>query len=145
MTRRRIAALFSLLACLALLAGCGSSSSKSTSSAAETTPAQSSSSTTVTSTPSSTSTTTSTSSAPSGAPETSDVKVAVEECKRIIQAESKLSSGAKSKLEAACSEAAKGNTGAVTKAAREVCEETIDSSSIPTSAKEAAKADCQKS
>jgi hypothetical protein len=143
MTRRRIVPLLSLLACLALLAGCGSSSSKTTSSAAETTPAQSStptSSSSTSSTPSTTSTSSGTPSLPAG-----DVKVAVEECKRIIQSESKLSSGAKSKLEGACAEAAKGNTGAVTKAAREVCEETIDNSSIPTSAKEAAKADCQKS
>jgi hypothetical protein len=72
------------------------------------------------------------------------VKAAVETCKQIISSQSKLSQGAKEKLEGACSKAAKGDTAAVKKAAREVCEEVINTSSIPSAAKEQALASCRK-
>jgi len=75
----------------------------------------------------------------------SEVKEAVAECKKIIQGESKLPSGAKAKLEGACAEAAKGDTAAVKKAAREVCEEVISKSGVPNgAAKEAALKACRK-
>jgi hypothetical protein len=139
MTRPRMALVCALVACLLLVAGCGSSSSSNGSS--------SNTSATTSSAPaseagSSSSTTSSTSTGSTAVP-SSEVKAAVEECKSIISSETKLTSGAKEKLEGACAEAAKGNTAAVKKAALEVCEETIDNSSLPTSAKEQAEKDCQ--
>jgi hypothetical protein len=156
---RRIALVCAVIACLLLVAGCGSSSSSNSGSSntggsntggsnSGSSNTGSSSSAATSSTPasetgSSPSTTSSTSTGSTAVP-SSEVKAAVEECKNIISSENKLTSGAKEKLEGACAEAAKGNTAAVTKAAREVCEETIDNSALPTSAKEAAKKDCQK-
>jgi hypothetical protein len=133
MTRRRYPLPIAALACVALLAGCGSSSSNSTSTASSSPAAQ---------TGSTAAKSTSTPAVPSGSAE---VKAATAECKQIIQQESKLPSGAKSKLEGACSKAAEGDTNAVKVAAREVCEEVIDKSQVPngTSKEEALKA-CRK-
>jgi hypothetical protein len=128
-----------LLLCGALLAGCGSggssSSGKSSSTPAQSssTPAQSGS--TAGSQPSSSAT-------PAGSPQ---IKEAVAQCKQIIQSQSKLPASAKTKLEGACEQAAKGNTNAVKLAAREVCEEVIKKSPVPnSSAKETALAACRK-
>jgi hypothetical protein len=113
----------------ALLAGCGGGSSSSKSTA---TPAQSGSTA---------SSQTSGSAPAAGSPQ---IKEAVARCKQIIQAESKLPASAKTKLEGACEQAAKGNTNAVKVVAREVCEEVINSSSVPNgSAKEAALKACR--
>jgi hypothetical protein len=131
MTPTRLTPLAALL-CLVLLAGCGSSSS-------------SSSSTTTTSSSSAPASgqSTSTPSIPTGS--SAQVAAAVAECKSLIAAQTKLPEGAKHKLEGACSKAAKGDTAAVKQAAREVCEEVIDTSSIPNgTAKEAAKSACKK-
>jgi hypothetical protein len=68
----------------------------------------------------------------------------VEECKQIVASESKLPARAKEKLQGACSKAAKGDTNAVKRVAREVCEEVIGKSPLPASAREAADANCRK-
>ncbi|HEX4438194.1 MAG TPA: hypothetical protein VH061_15525 [Solirubrobacteraceae bacterium] len=135
MTRRRYPLPIAALACVALLAGCGSSSSNSTSTASSSPAAQTGST-------AAKSTSSSTPAVPTGSAE---VKAAVAECKQIIQEQSKLPSGAKSKLEGACSKAANGDTNAVKVAAREVCEEVIDKSAVPDgSAKEEALKACRK-
>ncbi len=126
MTRRRIPPLLLALCCGALIGGCGSgSSTKST--AATTTPAAT---TTTTSTP-----------IPTGA---ANVQQAVQECKHLVQTQTKLTPGAKAKLEGVCEKAAKGDSAAVKQAAREVCEEVINSSSVPAGpAREQALAACK--
>jgi hypothetical protein len=130
MNRTRYSLPIAAVLCAALLAGCGGGSSSSSSKPA--TPAQSGS----------TASSQSSSSAPAaGSPQ---IKEAVARCKQIIQAESKLPASAKTKLEGACQQAAKGNTTAVKVVAREVCEEVINSSSVPNgSAKESALKACR--
>jgi hypothetical protein len=117
-----------------LIAGCGSSSSTTTSSQSTSTPAAASSTPTAT----------------SGAKITGagvaipNVQAAVAACKQAIQAQTTLSAGAKSKLEAICEKAAKGDTTAVRQAAREVCEEVIKTSAVPAGpAREQALAACK--
>jgi hypothetical protein len=135
MDRQRLMLPAAALACMALLAGCGSSNSSSSSS--------SPTGSTAGSTAAQTGSTSSSSSAPVAG--SAEVKEAVVECKKIIRDESKLPSGAKEKLEGACADAAKGNTAAVKKAAQEVCEEVIDKSSVAQgAAKEAALKACKK-
>jgi len=129
MTGQRFSMFLAMVSCLAVLAGCGSSSSSSSSTPATTTAAASS---------------TSTPSIPSGTPSSAQIQAAVEQCKTIIAAESKLPQGAKEKLEGACSKAAKGDTAAVKQAAREVCEEVINSSPLPAAAKTQALPNCKK-
>ncbi|MGO9490606.1 MAG: hypothetical protein ACLQBB_16495 [Solirubrobacteraceae bacterium] len=115
------------LACAALLAGCGSRSSSTTSGTTGSTAAQTSPAT-----------------SPTGGP-SAQIQAAVSECKRIIQSQSKLPASAKVKLEGACAKAAEGDTAAVKKAAREVCEEVIAESSLPSGAtREAALAACRR-
>lgn len=136
MDRQRLMLPVAALAGIALLAGCGSSNSSSSSSSSSTA-AKTGSQTS--STPAQTS---SSSAPPAGS---SEVKEAVAECKKIIQGESKLPSAAKGKLEGACAEAAKGDTAAVKKAAREVCEEVIGKAGVlDGAAKEAALRSCRK-
>jgi hypothetical protein len=130
MTRRRYPLPLAVLACAALLAGCGSSNSSKSSSTGGSTPAGQ---------------TGSTSSGAPGLTTPSQIKAATEECKRIIQSQAKLPASAKEKLEGACAKAAKGDTAAVKQAAREVCEEVINKSQVPAgSAKQAALAACRK-
>ncbi|MCW3034635.1 MAG: hypothetical protein QOK19_2672 [Solirubrobacteraceae bacterium] len=131
MNRTRYSLPIAVLLCGALLAGCGGGSSSSSKSSS--TPAQGAS--------------TAGSKTPSGAPAAGspEIKEAIAECKQIIQSQSKLPASAKTRLEGACEQAAKGNTNAVKLAAREVCEEVIDKSSVPNgSAKEAALKACRK-
>jgi hypothetical protein len=119
----------------ALVAGCGSSSS-TTSSQSTSTPAA------TTSTPAATSSTPAATS-PSGVPAV-DVQAAVAACKQAIQSQTTLPAGAKSKLEAICGRAAKGDTSAVKQAGREVCEEVIKNSKVPAGpAQEQALASCR--
>jgi hypothetical protein len=118
-----------------LVAGCGSSSSTTTSSQSTSTPAAASSTSTTTTTPATT--------AGSGVA-IPNVQAAVAACKQTIQSQTTLSAGAKSKLEAVCSKAAKGDTTAVKQAAREVCEEVIKTSAVPAGpAREQALAACK--
>jgi hypothetical protein len=140
MIQSRFLWLGGLLACAALIAGCGSSSSttssQSTSSAASSTPAATTSSTSSPTQSAPTSTGTPTNSA--------TIQAAIAACKQTIAAESTLPAGAKAKLEAVCGKAAKGDTAAVKQAAREVCEEVINKSPIPAGAsKEQALASCK--
>ncbi|MHB8532628.1 MAG: hypothetical protein ACYDC2_07895 [Solirubrobacteraceae bacterium] len=131
MNPRRLRTLLSIALCAALLAGCGSSSksASSSSSSAAGAPASSPSTSTAGKAPAS----------------STEVKAATEECKHIIAGASKLTSGAKQKLEGACSAAAHGELGKVKTVAKEVCEEAINSSkALPASLKEKALAACNK-
>jgi hypothetical protein len=131
-TRHLLSLAAAALACALVIAGCGSSSSKSSTSTAA--PAA---------TQSSTSTGTGSSTSTGSASSSSEIAAAVSECKQLISSESKLPSGAKKKLEGACAAAAKGDTSAIKRAAREVCEEVINTASLPASSKEQALASCQ--
>lgn len=118
------------LICAAVLSGCGSSSRSSSSGASSSSAAPPSSKTSSAAAPSTGGT---------------SIKEAIAECKRVIQSQSKLPASAKTKLEGACSEAAKGNTQAVKSAAREVCEEVIEKAALGNSAaKEEALKACKK-
>ncbi len=137
MIRRRSSWLIGLFLCAALIAGCGSSSS--TTSSQSSTPAATTSSTPAATTTSSTTSTTSSSAVPPA-----NIAAAVATCKSQIEAQSTLRAGAKSKLEAVCEKAAKGDTAAVKVAAREVCEEVIKNSPVPAgAAQEQALAACK--
>jgi ABC-type phosphate transport system substrate-binding protein len=116
------------------LAGCGGGSSSSAKTTAP--PAATSGSTSSTGA----STTGSTSTVPA------NLKQAVAECHRLIKSDKSLPPTAKEKLENACEEAGKGNTAAVKRAAREVCEEVVSSSPLPanSSARQQALAACKK-
>jgi hypothetical protein len=134
MIRRPAGLLAAPLALAMLLAGCGGGSSTTT---ARTQPT----STPASSTPATTSGTASTPSvkAPANIPQ------AVEACKQAIRAQQNLPATAKSKLEAVCAKAASGDTAAVKKAAREVCEEVIARTSVPAGvSKDQALAACRK-
>ena len=136
MIRSRSSWLVGVLACGALIAGCGSSSS--------TTSTQSSTASSTGAAPA----TTSTSSTPgkSSAPALTGAALtqAVTICKHQIKAQATLPASAKSKLEGVCEEAAKGNSVAVKKAAREVCEEVVNGAKVPAGAsKEQALAACK--
>jgi len=116
-----------------LIAGCGSSSSTTTSSQSTSTPAAAS-------TPAATSTPTTT----GAGPVAPNLQAAVAACKQAIQAQRTLTAGAKSKLEAICGKAAKGDTAAIKQAAREVCEEVVKTSAVPAGpAREQALAACK--
>ncbi len=137
MIRRRSSWLIGLFLCAVLIAGCGSSSS--TTSSQSSTPAATTSSTPAATTTSSTTSTTSSSAVPPA-----NIAAAVATCKSQIEAQSTLPAGAKSKLEAVCEKAAKGDTAAVKVAAREVCEEVIKNSPVPAgAAQEQALAACK--
>jgi hypothetical protein len=80
----------------------------------------------------------------SGVP--ANLQKAVAECHHLIESQKALSATAKTKLSEACDKAGKGDTQAVKKAAREVCEEVVQKagSALPASAKETALAACRK-
>lgn len=125
----------------ALIAGCGSSSSITSS----TTSSQSSTPATTSSTPAASTSSTTQSTSTSTAVPPANIAQAIATCKSQIQAQSTLPAGAKTKLEAVCEKAAKGDTAAVKVAAREVCEEVIKNSSVPASAQQQALAACKAS
>ena len=134
MIRSRFLWLVGVLACGALIAGCGSSSSTSSSTASTTSKPAATTSTT------STTATTSSTPALSGAALTQAVSL----CKNQIKAQTTLPAGAKSKLEGVCEKAAKGDSAAVKQVAREVCEEVVNSSKVPGgAAKEQALSACK--
>jgi hypothetical protein len=121
-----------------LIAGCGSSSSTTSSSQSTSSPAAAGSA------PTSTPTSPSGATTPGAGVAVPNVGAAVAACKRTIHSQSTLTAGAKSKLEAVCGKAAKGDTAAVHKAAQEVCEEVIRTSAVPAgSAREHALAACK--
>jgi hypothetical protein len=122
MTRRPTALLAAALLAGALLAGCGGGGSSAGTSAAGQN--------------------TSSPPAASSTPTSAAGLAAVTACKQAIQAQTALPQSAKEKLERVCGKAASGDQAAVRKVAREVCEEAINDASIPTSAKEQAKAAC---
>jgi hypothetical protein len=137
MIRRPVAWLALLLLAGALLAGCGSGSSTTT---ATTTTSQSTSTPAATA-PAGGSTAPTT---PSGTSAIASPQ-AVDACKQAIRSQKTLPPNAKSKLEAVCVKAANGDTAAVRKAAREVCEEVINRSPVPAGAsKDQALAACRK-
>jgi predicted lipid-binding transport protein (Tim44 family) len=122
MMRRHLTWLAMTLTSGVLLAGCGGGGSSTTTSHSSSTPATS------TATPAPTSSTPATG---AGAASGAAIQRAVAACKRTIQAEPSLSARAKSKLEAICGKAAKGDAAAVRKAAQEVCAEVINGSALP--------------
>ncbi len=130
MNCRRRSLPIAMLACAALLAGCGSGGGNGSSTGASSTGA------------------TTASTAQSGSkliPKSgSEIVRAIAECRQIIASQKTLSSGAKAKLKGACAQAAKGNTVAVKKAAREVCEEVVSTSAELGGAKERALKACRK-
>jgi hypothetical protein len=117
------------LSAAALLGGCGGSSKSSSSSSTAGGAAGSTLST-------------STAGGAPGSPAAG--AAAITACKQAIQAQTTLPATAKAKLEAVCGKAASGDQAAVRKAAKEVCEEVINKSSIPSSAKERALQTCRK-
>jgi hypothetical protein len=122
--------LVTVLSTAALLAGCGGSSkSSSGTSGASTAGAASTPST-----------------SPAGVAPGSGAagEAAIAACKQAIQAQTTLPATAKAKLEAVCGKAASGDQAAVRTAAKEVCEEVIQKSAIPSSAKERALQTCRK-
>jgi hypothetical protein len=125
------------------IAGCGSSSSSSSTSSQSSSPAATSG-TTTSSTPVSTGTTSSAPSTTSGAPSSAAVADAVAECKSVIKEAPTLGASTKAKVEAICNKAADGDLAGARTAAKEVCEEVINSSPIPAGAiKEHALAACK--
>jgi len=122
------------------IAGCGSSSSSSsTSSSTAATTA------TTSSTPaSSTGTTSSTPSTTPNPASSAGLADAVAECKSVIKEAPTLGASTKAKVEAICNKAADGDLAGARAAAKEVCEEVINSSPIPAGAiKERALAACK--
>jgi len=114
-----------LLGCAALLAGCGGSGGSGTS--GKTAPAHSSSSAGVL----------------AGA--SPQVQAGLRECLKLVQQQHKLPAASRAKLETACTKAAEGDSAAVRKAAREVCEEVIGGSGLGNGpARQAALAACRK-
>jgi hypothetical protein len=114
------------LAAGVLLAGCGSSSSSSTSASTSSTGAGSTTASTT------------------GSTTSQATAAAVESCRRGAKAIPTLSSATRSKIEAICDKAASGEPAAVRTAAREVCEEIVKASPLPSgSAKQHAIAGCK--
>jgi len=124
------------------IAGCGSSSSSSSTSSQSSSPAATSG-TTSSSTPASTGTTSTPGTTPNPA-SSAAVADAVAECKSVIKEAPTLGASTKAKVEAICNKAADGDLAGARAAAKEVCEEVINSSPIPAGAiKEHALAACK--
>jgi hypothetical protein len=133
MIRRPVAWLTVTLLGGALLAGCGGSSTSSSQSSS-TPPATT---TAATSTAGSTGTTTSAARSPAA------TQQAIEACKHRVQAATGLPASSKARLEGICAKAASGNTPEVKKAVGELCQEAVNRSGLPKSAKEEALATCR--
>jgi hypothetical protein len=69
----------------------------------------------------------------------------VAECKSVIKRAPTLSASLRGKVEAICNKAASGNIAAARAAAREVCDEVINSTPIPKAEKAQALAACKTS
>lgn len=119
---RKLSPALVVLACAALLAGCGSSSSSSSSTAK-----------------------TAGSTSPPVTTGTSKVPAAtVEKCKRGVNALPTLSQKTKGRLESICEKAASGDAAAARTAAREGCEEIVKASPLPAgAARDRALAGCK--
>ena len=113
MIRKLSPALLVVLACAALLAGCGSSSSSSSSGTVKTAGSTSSPATT-------------------GATKVS--AAAAERCKHGVNVLPTLSQETKSRLESICEKAASGDAATARTAAREGCEEIVKASPLPAGA-----------
>jgi hypothetical protein len=119
-------ALLTALACVALLAGCGSSSSSSSSTAK-----------TLGATP------TSPSSTPTTGPKNLSA-ASIERCKHGLNVLPNLPQKTKSRLESICEKAASGDAAAARAATREGCEEIIRASPLPAgAARDRALAGCK--
>jgi hypothetical protein len=71
------------------------------------------------------------------------IKLAITTCLRTIQAAPGLTTSQKTKLEAICGKAAKGDRASVRKVAEEVCAEILRGSGGPSTAREQAIAACK--
>jgi hypothetical protein len=123
----------------ALLAGCGSGTSTTTNSQSSPTPAATGQAGATTATTSTGGATT-----PKVAGNPATIQAAVAACKHEIQALATMPASSKAKLEAVCEKVARGDTSSVHQAGREVCEEVINSSPLPSgAAKDKALATCR--
>jgi hypothetical protein len=121
MMRRQLTWLTVALASVVLLAGCGGGGASKTSNSTSSPATRAAKPPTTSSTPAT----------GAGAAPSAQIQQAIDACKRTIQAQPSLSAHAKGKLEAVCGRAAKGDAGAVRKAAQEVCAEVINGSALP--------------
>jgi hypothetical protein len=130
----------------ALLAGCGGGGSSSSTTTATTAATSQSTSTPAATAPAATAPAGGTTApATKGGTSAAPSPQAVAACKRQIRSTRTLTPEVKSKLEAVCVKAAKGDNVAVKKVGREVCEEVINRSPLPPGAsKDKALAACRK-
>jgi hypothetical protein len=137
MIGRRSPSLALALLCGVLVAGCGSSGSTTSSSTTASTPATTTTAAKTTSTAANTTSTTATTTSSSAA-----VADYVAVCKAIIARVPTLKASVKVKVEGICSKAASGDVAGARAAAKEVCVEVIDASSVSGVTKEKSLAAC---
>jgi hypothetical protein len=145
MLARRSQLLAGVLLCSALICGCGSGGSSTTSGSTASTPAATTSTSSSTAAATTSSAAPPTSDIPNGPISAAQLAVAVAECKSVIKRAPTLSASLKGKVEAICNKAASGNIAAARAAAREVCDEVINSTPIPKAEKAQALAACKTS
>jgi hypothetical protein len=144
MVARRSQLLAGVALCSALICGCGSGGS-STTSRSTATPAATTSTASSTAAATTSSAAPPTSVTPNGPISPADLAAAVAECRSVIKRAPTLSASLKGKVEAICNKAASGNITAARAAAREVCDEVINSTPIPKAEKAQALAACKTS
>lgn len=83
-------------------------------------------------------------SAPAPEPASPAGAAAVAACRQAVAAQSSLPASTRAKLEGECEKAAGGDTAAVKKVAREVCEEAVRSAGVPAPLLEKALGTCRK-
>jgi hypothetical protein len=145
MLARRFQLLAGVVLCSALICGCGSGGSSTTSGSTAGTPAVTTSAASSTAATTTSSAAPPTSVIPNGPISAAELAAAVAECKSVIKRAPTLSASLKGKVEAICNKAASGNIAAARAAAREVCDEVINSTPIPKAEKAQALAACKTS
>jgi len=128
MRARRSPSLLIVLACVALIAGCGGSSSTNSSSTNSSSTAATSSTTKAAQAAAASTLAKADSGGAVGAAELAQ---AVAACKTVIHTDPTLSATLKGKVEGICNKAASGNVAGARAAAKEVCLEIINGSPIP--------------
>jgi hypothetical protein len=141
MLARRSQLLAGVVLCSALICGCGGGGSSTTNGSTASTPASGTSTAAATTS----SAAPPTSVIPNGPISAAQLAAAVAECKSVIKRAPTLSASLKGKVEAICNKAASGNIAAARAAAREVCDEVINSTPIPKAEKAQALAACKTS
>jgi hypothetical protein len=141
MLARRSQLLAGVVLCSALICGCGGGGSSTMNGSTASTPASGTSTAAATTS----SAAPPTSVIPNGPISAAQLAAAVAECKSVITRAPTLSASLKGKVEAICNKAASGNIAAARAAAREVCDEVINSTPIPKAEKAQALAACKTS